>query len=291
MKRKIKKSIQIKQLIQLVAGVVLMSMAYKNIFDSAGMVTGGFSGVGVIVKHITGNVIYGGIPLWVTDIILNIPVFIAAYIFIGKNFVKRALIGALFFTICLAIMPQYSIGNGDYLITAVFGGVLCGAGVGLVLLSGGATGGTDMLAVLINRFVRRYPVVRIMQLLDGFIVIAGAAVFGIYISLYAIIAIYITTVVSDMVIEGPKQARAAFIITDKYEIMADSIKYELNRGVSLIKVQGMYSYDMKNMLFCVVSRKEISQLKQICVEKDSESFILISDVREVMGEGFVQNIQ
>ena len=179
----------------------------------------------------------------------------------------------------------------DYLITALLGGGLCGSGVGLVLLSGASTGGTDMLAVLLHKYLKNYSVIQIMQYLDALIVAAGAAVFGIYVSLYAIIAIYITTVISDNILEGTKHGVAAFVITDNYEIIADIIKRDMNRGVTLIKGQGMYSYKPKNMLLCVVSRKEISQLKQICVEKDRECFILISDVREVMGEGFVQNIQ
>ena len=197
---------------------------------------------------------------------------------------------------CLATIRCFqsmgiNIEETDYLITALLGGGLCGSGVGLVLLSGASTGGTDMLAVLLHKYLKNYSVIQIMQYLDALIVAAGAAVFGIYVSLYAIIAIYITTVISDNILEGTKHGVAAFVITDNYEIIADIIKRDMNRGVTLIKGQGMYSYKPKNMLLCVVSRKEISQLKQICVEKDRESFILISDVREVMGEGFVQNIQ
>lgn len=282
----------VKQYIELIVGVCLMSIAYKSIYEQAGMVTGGFSGIGVIVKELTSGLFEDGIPLWVTNIMLNIPLFTVAYILIGKNFVKRTLLGAVLLTVFLAIIPDIKyIEETDYLITAVFGGVLCGVGIGLVLLSGSATGGTDMLAVIIHKYIKRYSVVEIMQFIDGAIVLAGVAVFGLRVSLYAVIAVYITTIVSDNVIEGPKQARAAFVITDNYEIIADCIKVKMDRGVTLFEGKGMYSYQTKKMLMCVVSKKEISQLKQICSENDDKSFILISDVREVMGEGFVQNIQ
>ncbi len=282
----------VKQYIELVVGVCLMSIAYKSIYEQAGMVTGGFSGIGVIVKELTSSWFEDGVPLWVTNIMLNIPLFTAAYILIGKNFVKKTLLGAVLLTVFLAIIPDIKyIEETDYLITAVFGGVLCGVGIGLVLLSGAATGGTDMLAVIIHKYLKRYSVVEIMQFLDGIIVLAGVAVFGLRVSLYAVIAIYITTLVSDSVLEGPKQARVAFIITDKYEVIADCIKINMDRGVTLFEGKGMYSYQPKKMLMCVVSKKEINTLKQICMTNDDKSFILISDVREVMGEGFVQNTQ
>ena len=283
--------VRLKGYIQLIAGAALMSVAYKCVYEQAGMVTGGFSGICVIVKGLTKGIIRDGLPLWITNAVLNVPLFIAAYIIMGKDFVKRTIAGAALLSFFLAILPDINIEETDYLITALLGGGLCGSGVGLVLLSGASTGGTDMLAVLLHKYLKNYSVIQIMQYLDALIVAAGAAVFGIYVSLYAIIAIYITTVISDNILEGTKHGVAVFVITDNYEIIADIIKRDMNRGVTLIKGQGMYSYKPKNMLLCVVSRKEISQLKQICVEKDRESFILSSDVREVMGEGFVQNIQ
>ncbi len=282
----------VKQYIELVVGVCLMSIAYKSIYEQAGMVTGGFSGIGVIAKELTSGLFEDGIPLWVTNIILNVPLFIGAYITIGKDFVKRTFLGAVFLTVFLAIIPDIKyIEETDYLITAVFGGVLCGVGVGLVLMSGSATGGTDMLAVIVHKYIKKYSVVKIMQIFDGIIVLAGVAVFGLRVSLYAVIAIYITTIVSDNVLEGPKQARATFIITDNYEKIAECIKTEMDRGVTLFEGKGMYSHQSKKMLMCVVSKKEISTLKKICSANDDKNFILISDVREVMGEGFVQNIQ
>ena len=130
--------------LELVAGTFLMAVAYKSIYDSAQMVTGGFSGIGVIVRYLTMGVVAEGVPLWVTNVILNLPLFIAAFIIIGKKFVAHTFAGTLLLTIFLGILPSAPVEQADYLLAAVAGGVICGVGIGLVLRSGATTGGTDM---------------------------------------------------------------------------------------------------------------------------------------------------
>ena len=186
-----------KRYLYLAAGTFLMAAAYKSIYQSVGMVTGGFSGIGVIVNRVTGGVWAGGMPLWITNVTLNVPLFIAAFYIEGKEFIKNTVTGAVLLTLYLAVLPAVPVDAADYLLAAVYGGAACGAGIGLVLKSGFTTGGTDMLGVLLHRFFRQYALASIIQVLDMAVIIAGVLVFGMSVSLYDIIAVYVTALVTD----------------------------------------------------------------------------------------------
>ena len=163
-----------KRYLYLAAGTFLMAAAYKSIYQSVGMVTGGFSGIGVIVNRVTGGVWAGGVPLWITNVTLNVPLFIAAFYIEGKEFIKNTVTGAVLLTLYLAVLPAVPVDAADYLLAAVYGGAACGAGIGLVLKSGFTTGGTDMLGVLLHRFFRQYALASIIQVLDMAVIIANA---------------------------------------------------------------------------------------------------------------------
>ena len=272
-------------------GTLLMATAYISVFDSVGMVTGGFTGIAIIVKHQTTFLIPGGVPLWITTIVLNIPIFFVAYRVKGKHFVGRTLFATIFLTTYLAILPKFSLTQSDLLLAAVFGGVFNGAGIAMVLLSYSTTGGTDLIASIIQHYVKHESIARIMQLLDGAIVILGAFIFGIQKSLYAVIAIYVTTLVSDRVIDGLKFAKGIYIISEKYNEISQCIIDEIGRGVTILKGTGKFSNKERPVIFCVVSKKQSIEIKRIAQKYDPNAFIIVNDVREVMGEGFVKNTQ
>ena len=227
-----------KRYLYLAAGTFLMAAAYKSIYQSVGMVTGGFSGIGVIVNRVTGGVWAGGVPLWITNVTLNVPLFIAAFYIEGKEFIKNTVTGAVLLTLYLAVLPAVPVDAADYLLAAVYGGAACGAGIGLVLKSGFTTGGTDMLGVLLHRFFRQYALASIIQVLDMAVIIAGVLVFGMSVSLYAIIAVYVTALVTDTVLEGTKQARAVWIISDKNEQIAPVVMEKMHRGITRFPASG-----------------------------------------------------
>ena len=127
-----------------------------------------------------------------------------------------------------------------------------------------------------------------MQVLDGLIVVAGASVFGIRSALYALIAIFCVAKVTDGLIEGLKCSKQAYIISQHYREIAEAIMEQMGRGVTSLEARGMYSDQEKKMLFCVVSKKEIVRLKEIVAEFDSSAFVIVSDAREVFGEGFIE---
>ena len=264
-----------------------MATAITSCFDAAGLVTGGFSGIAILVKAGTKSLYGNGIPLWVTNLVLNIPVFLLAAKIKGVAFVKKALLGDLSLTVWLAVLPAWKL-SGDFLLVALYGGLLQGVGIGLVFLGGGTTGGTDMMAAIIQKYLQHYSIAQIMQVIDAGVVLVGMYVFGIHKALYAIIAVYLVTKVSDSLIEGLKFSKAAYIITAKPKEIADMIMKDLDRGVTGISARGMYSGQDKLMLFCVVNKKEIVMLKEKVDEIDPEAFVIVTDAREVHGEGFIE---
>ena len=214
--------------------------------------------------------------------------FFLAYKIKGKKFIYRTVIGTGLLSTWLYIIPPFDLAHGDYFLASVVGGSLAGLGMGLILLEKATTGGTDMVATIIHKYMKHYSIVQIMQVLDGLIVAAGLFAFGLYAGMYSMIAIVVATKVSDMVMEGFKFSKVAFIITDKYEIVAKRILAELDRGVTGLYAKGMYSGTDKCMLYCVVSQKEIVTVKEIVAEVDSVAFVIVSDAREVLGEGFLE---
>ena len=188
-------------------------------------------------------------------------------------------------------MPEKNLMPDDIFLASVFGGVISGLGIGLVLMANATTGGTDTMAAIIQHFIRHYSIAQIMQVLDGVIVLAGAWVFGINRALYAIICIYLVSKVSDGILEGLKFSKLAYIISEHYEEIAKQIMKELDRGATGLDAVGMYSGEKKEVLFCVVSKKEIVKVKDIVRRIDADAFMKVSDVREVFGEGFIEEHQ
>ena len=272
----------VRDYILILIGASIMGFAIKNIYDPIGLVTGGASGVAIILKK------QFGVPLWLTNTAINIPLFAAAAKLKGWSFIKRTLLATVTLSVSLYVIPEMSFLMDDLFLTALFGGLITGAGAGIVFACQATTGGTDMLAAIIRRWLPHYTLVQILQVLDAAIVLIGAGIFGVTYALYALIAIYAVYKVSDGIIEGMKYSKVAYIISDKSEEIAAAILKELERGVTALDARGMYSGNRKNVLFCVVSRKEIAQLKELVVGHDAQAFVIVSDAREVLGEGFIE---
>ena len=268
--------------ILILIGASIMGFAIKNIYDPIGLVTGGASGVAIILKK------QFGVPLWLTNTAINIPLFAAAAKLKGWSFIKRTLLATVTLSVSLYVIPEMPFLMDDLFLTALFGGLITGAGAGIVFACQATTGGTDMLAAIIRRWLPHYTLAQILQVLDAVIVLIGAGIFGVTYALYALIAIYAVSKVSDGIIEGMKYSKVAYIISDKSTEIAAAILKELERGVTALDARGMYSGNRKDVLFCVVSRKEIAQLKELIVGHDAQAFVIVSDAREVLGEGFIE---
>lgn len=277
-----------REIIYILIGVTLYAIAINMIFDPLSLVTGGVSGLAIVVKSLTSYFIPGGMPIWLFNLLSNIPLFIATYIILGKGVIKKTLFATIAMTVALYIVPTVSIVGEDYFLGAVFGGVLTGIGTGFIFSVMASTGGTDLIALIIHKYKKYYTIPQILIVIDGIIICLGILVFGINKALYAGFAIYVVAKVSDTILEGFKFAKMAYIISDQYELIAKEIMETMNRGVTGINATGMYSNRDKKMLFCVVGKKEIVRISEIAKEIDPDAFIIVSDVREVLGEGFIE---
>lgn len=281
-----KKHSKFYEYLMIIIGTGILAFGIACFYDPIGLVTGGFSGLAIVIKHVTEGLIEGGIPLWLTNIALNVPVFILSYFLKGGKFIGKTLFGTLMLSAWLAILPSVDFAENDLMIAALFGGVCAGAGIGFVIRVGATTGGTDMVSALVQLKLRHFSIVQILMVIDATVVFLGLLVFGIRPTLYAIIGIVVQTKVSDLVVEGFNYSKAAYIITNEHEEVARRIMTELERGVTGLHAKGMYTQQDKCVLYCIVTQKEIIGLKDIVNEVDPNAFVIVSDVKEVLGEGF-----
>ena len=272
----------------IMVGAFLMGLGVNLIYEPMGLVTGGVSGLAIVVKQWTSGIIDGGFPIWLFNVLCNVPLFLLSMKAKGVKFLFASLFGMLTFTLALMVVPVYDLQLDDFLLASILGGVISGAGIGLVFSVQASTGGTDLLATLLHFRNRHISVPQMLIFIDGMIIFLGAIVFGLGNALYAVIAVFITTKVSDSILEGLKFAKMAYIISDDYSEIAHAIMHHMDRGVTGVNATGMYSNRDKKMLFCVVSKKEIVRIIEISNRIDPKCFVIVSDVREVVGEGFIE---
>lgn len=272
--------------VYIIVGTTFLAISINLFLDPLELVTGGVTGIAIIVKALTQDMVNGGMPLWLTNLIINLPLFVAAVLIKGKNFGLRTLFSTIYLSFALYYTQWFPAVTYDLFLGSIVGGVLSGIGLGLVFLAFATTGGTDLMASLMHHFIKHHSIAKIMFVLDGIIIAGGMVMFGIEKSLYAIICIFIATKVIDAILDGFHYSKAAFIISDHNEWIAADIMQGLDRGVTGLNGEGMYTKMNKNVLLCVVSKKEIIKVKEIVKKRDFRAFVIVADVREVLGEGF-----
>ena len=280
-----------KEFLMILLGTTILALGINWFTSPLGLVTGGLSGVTIIVKTLSQQMLGYGIPLWITNLVLNIPLFVISIKQRGFEFAKKSAWAVGLLTLALwytEFIPNLLDVQGDLLLGGIFGGSIIGLGVGIVLKAGGTTGGTDMLATIIKFKHNSFPIAKLILGIDGIIILCGMLVFGSTKAMYAIIAVFISSKMITWVLEGMNNAKAAFIMSEKSDEIADAIMNKLPRGVTGIKARGMYTGDDKDMLFVVVSQKEITRLREMVKQIDQTAFITIADVREVLGQGFIE---
>ncbi len=267
--------------ILLSVGVLLISIAAKDIYDAQGLVTGGISGLSIVLHKLF------SVPLWIGNAALNLPLFLIGFRVKGWHFLKRTLYATVLMTLLLLILPSCAlVPPKDFFLGAVFGGILMGVGSGLVFISFATTGGTDLLAAIVQTRLRHYSIPQIMLIFDGLVVLIGIGTFGLSKALYAMVSVYIFSRISDAIIDGMHFAKAAFILSPKTREISQAVMTGLDRGTTLIHASGGYSGRETEMLYCVLSKREITILKDLVYDIDKKAFVIITDVREVHGEGF-----
>ena len=279
-----------KDIAYILAGTFLMSLGVNLAFDPMGLVCGGVTGLAIVVKYLTGLIWEGGIPVWLSNLLFNGPLFAVALLKKGKKYIAKTMFATVMLSVWIYLLPIYQLFD-DYLLATLFGGVMTGAGIGMVLARMATTGGTDLLSALIHDKVKHFTIPQLLAVTDGAIVVLGAVVFGIENAMYAICVVYICAKISDGMLEGLKFAKMAHIISDKAEEIAEIILTDVDRGATGVKVQGMYSKEEKKMLICVVTKKEMVELIDIVHKIDPAAFVIVNDVHEVRGEGFIEFTQ
>lgn len=243
--------------------------------------SGGFSGIATIIYYLF------GVKMGTTIMILNIPVFILAYIREGKSFVLKTIVSTFIFSEAINTFEKIEPFTTDKILASVYGGIIIGLGLALVFKGKSSTGGTDLLANIIVTYHNEISIGSVLQGLDIFVVLLNIVFLGeIEIGLYSAIAIYIINKMLDLVFEGINFSKMIYIISDQYEEIAKIIHQEIKRGATGIYGKGMYTNQDKMMIMCVAKRKHIIKIKEISKKLDDNAFIIITDAREVYGLGF-----
>jgi uncharacterized membrane-anchored protein YitT (DUF2179 family) len=257
-----------------------IAWAVVGFFQVNTIAPGGVSGVAVILYRLF------QFPVEVSYLAINIPLFILGILLLGKSFGFKTFYGTVMISIFLRLIPHVSM-TDNVLLAALIGGGLTGLGLGLVFTRGATTGGTDLLAAILNRFLPSMKTQHLLLLIDVAVVIASGLVSRqIETALLSVVALVTIVRLVDAVLEGFLASKAFWIITDLPEAVSQRILKDLDRGATMMKGKGAYTQGDKGVLLCVVERHEIMKVKRIVREVDPQSFMIVADVHEVYGEGF-----
>ncbi len=240
------------------------------------IIDGGIVGISIIVSYLT------RIPLSLYIIAFNLPFLFFGYKQIGKTFVFSSLVSILSLSFWLTILHPIPGLTSDILLASVFGGIILGVGVGLIIRYGGSLDGTEMVAIIFNRRMA-FSVGEVVMFFNIFILSSAGLVFGWDRAMYSLIAYFIAFKVIDVVLDGLDEVKAVIIISDNGVEISEAIMARLGRGVTFLEGKGGFSQHSKSILYSVVTRLEVAKLKSIIHEKDGNAFVTINDVADVMG--------
>ena len=231
-----------------------------------------------------------GFPVSLSVLFINLFLFILGGKFLSRESFYKTVAATAFLSVLLEIMSDLTPVTENRLLASVYGGVLFGIGTGLTVSNGGSTGGTDLAAVIIHRWTKTFSVARIILIIDFFVILFSGIVFRDYeIMLYAAISLYIASHIADDIIEGVNFTKLVYVISDKSELIADRIMETLGRGVTSLSGTGMYKKKDVSVLMCAIRKNEFVKFKTIVNSIDKNAFIILTDAREVLGEGFKTN--
>ncbi|MED4402786.1 YitT family protein [Metabacillus fastidiosus] len=267
------------ELIFILIGSAIVALAFNLFLLPNRVASGGVSGISTIM-----DAMFGFEPAYV-QWALNIPLFIAGVIFLGKQFGLKTLVGTIFLPFIVYLSKDMDPITKDPLLGALFGGIGIGLGLGIVFRGRASTGGTDLAAQIIHKFTGLTLGICV-AIIDGLIVLAAAIVFDIEGGLYALIALYVTSKTIDVVQIGFSRSKMTMIITNKEKEVQHAILHELDRGVTRLSAYGGFTNNERPILICVVGQTEFTKLKELIKSIDSEAFVTVMDASEVVGEGF-----
>lgn len=260
-------------------GAVLMAVGLEIFLVPNQVIDGGIVGISIILSHLL------GMKLGLFIFLLNIPFFFIGYKQIGKTFALSTLFGISVLSVATALLHPVPAFTEDVLLATVFGGIVLGIGVGIVLRYGGSLDGTEILAVLFNKKLP-FSVGEIIMFFNIFILGSAGFVFGWNRAMYSLIAYFIAFKTIDVVLEGLDESKSAWIISENYQEIGDAILARLGRGVTFLNGEGAYTGDNKKVIFCVITRLEEAKLKSIVEDLDKSAFLAVANIAEVRGGRF-----
>lgn len=267
----------------IVAGGCTFAVSVNVFFDPFQIAPGGVTGIALLV-----NTVVPILPIGTLVLILNVPLFFLSWKFLGHRFLLLSFFGTVVSSLAINYLNFIPVPTDlDPLLAALVGGVLCGAGLGLVFLRGATTGGSDIVARLLKVAFPHMQMGRLILFFDGLVVAASGIVFGSFKNaVYAAVALYVSTLTLDGLLYGTKTARVVYIISEKTREVTDAISRELQRGTTLLNAEGGYTHTPKQVILCAIKPQQIAILKEIVKQADPSAFIILTEAHEVLGEGF-----
>ncbi|SHI53703.1 Uncharacterized membrane-anchored protein YitT, contains DUF161 and DUF2179 domains [Anaerovibrio lipolyticus DSM 3074] len=265
----------------IVLGCFIASVGINACYVPAHLLTGGVTGISMIMLFSF------GFPLGIQSFLYNIPLLIAAYFFLGKRYLMDVFVGTMVFSFCLDLtkfMNDFHL-VPDHMLSAIFGGVLCGIGYGIVFRNNASTGGFDIIGAIVKKYYSFDMGVVIFSFNCMLMIVAGA-LFGVTQAMFTLIGMFVAANITDKVIAGINHRKAILIVSNKSREIADGIIYEVGRGVTFIHGQGAYSNSERDIVFVVVKTTQIAKIKAIVNTVDRAAFMLIVSANEVLGRGF-----
>ncbi len=278
---------------QILTGTFIMAIGFVFFISPYKFAPGGVYGISIVIHHLTVGLfdfMPDGFPIGLTALCMDIPLTILGIKILGPRFGIKTVVGfvstAIFVDILELMWGNAPLVENDPLLSAIFGGVLLGLGLGLVFKSRATSGGSDIIAMIIAKYTK-LPLGQLMIYVDSAIVLIGLAAFKDWsIPLYSWVVIFITGKVIDVVMQGISYDKAVFIISNKYDEIRNKIIDDLKRGGTFISGKGMFKNDEKKIIYTVLNRREVALLKDFISEVDSKAFLTVIDANEILGEGF-----
>ena len=264
---------------EIVLGCLIGGAAYPLFLVPNNIAPGGLTGIATIFNYLWGW------PVGITSMALNLPLFLIGWKAMGKVFVFRSLVATVLFSAFIDLL-RFPPLTDDILLGSVYGALVLGVGLGLILRGGATTGGSDMVARMVHN---RFPIVTVgmfLFMIDCAVILCAAFTMSARAALYALICIFVSAKVLDLILAGFGSAKACFIITNNRENVSRRIMKELDRGVTVVNATGAYSGEQRTVLISVVSSREVIPIKKIVRQEDGKAFMFITDTHETLGEGF-----
>ena len=263
----------------IILGTLIAAASFDWCFLPYDIAPGGVTGISTVLAQ------FVALSVGALSVIINVPLFVLGWRSVGWRFAVRSFVAMLLLSLFIDLIPPADL-TGNVMHASVFGGLVLGAGLGMVVRAGATTGGTDMAAKMVHRVLGFISIPLVLFIIDAAVVLAAVLVFGLQAAFFALIALYTSTMAMDAVIKGFNTALQFVIITRSAEAIIRRIHAELERGCTRLQATGTYSGEAVGTLLCVVSRLEAARLKKLVSEEDPRAFVTVCDVSEALGEGF-----